>query len=132
MANNDRVTRAIDNLIDALNELKGALAEQQDSYVPDMEVSNTPPIDLTPVSEVGNPDYQPQVTISNEPPVDVVPLVSFFDDTEDEPERPSISSTTIPLNEQESAVSQARRFCGNCGNELNPGAKFCPSCGNPV
>jgi hypothetical protein len=24
------------------------------------------------------------------------------------------------------------KYCGNCGQELRPGARFCPSCGQPT
>ena len=34
----------------------------------------------------------------------------------------SISSETVPLGE--------KRFCGNCGTQLNPGATFCSNCGS--
>jgi uncharacterized membrane protein YvbJ len=26
----------------------------------------------------------------------------------------------------------ADRYCGNCGQELRPGARFCPNCGQPT
>ncbi len=59
MTNNDRITNAIDNIIDALNEIKQALKDQQEEFVP-------------------------RVTISDEPPEEVMSVVSFSDEIENE------------------------------------------------
>lgn len=48
MANNDRVNAAIDNLIVALNELKSALADKENETVPQVIISDAPPM---PVNE---------------------------------------------------------------------------------
>jgi len=31
-----------------------------------------------------------------------------------------------------SMVEPPARYCGNCGNELNPADQFCQNCGTPV
>ena len=48
MSGNERINAAIDNLIVALNELRGALAEKEKEAVPQVIISDTPPF---PVSE---------------------------------------------------------------------------------
>ena len=48
MANNDRLNNAIDNLIVALNEMKAALKETQDSYTPQVIISDEPPVPPAP------------------------------------------------------------------------------------
>ena len=47
MANSDRLNNAIDNVIDALTELKEALKEAQDSCIPQVIISDEPPMTIT-------------------------------------------------------------------------------------
>lgn len=37
-----------------------------------------------------------------------------------------------PAQYQTEAITEAGKFCGTCGTELNIGAKFCKKCGTPV
>jgi hypothetical protein len=109
MANIDRANKAIDNIISALYELKEALAEQQESPIPQVTISDVPPLDLTPPSYKDG-GYEPEVIISDGPPE------SFF------------NAKPEPAPEAASDIC----FCENCGMKLRPGAKFCPNCGTPV
>ncbi|MCR4596961.1 MAG: zinc ribbon domain-containing protein [Lachnospiraceae bacterium] len=58
MAGNDRVTRAIDNLIDALNELRDAWNEQQEQFVPQVIISDEPPEGIEQTDVTAQPDEQ--------------------------------------------------------------------------
>ena len=46
MSGNERINAAIDNLIVALNELKGALNENEKEQVPQVIISDAPPMSI--------------------------------------------------------------------------------------
>ncbi len=56
MAGNDRVTKAIDNLIDALNELRDAWNEQQEQFVPKVIISDEPPEGFEQTDQISQTD----------------------------------------------------------------------------
>ncbi len=104
MANNDRLNNAIDNVIDALTELKEAWKEAQDSYTPKVIISDEPPV--PPASE------QAPIPIPVPPAQAITPPVQM-----------SASTDNIQMQVM---------FCDNCGTKLRPGARFCSNCGNPA
>lgn len=44
-----------------------------------------------------------------------------------QPQAPPVGSPQVPA-----ATGQAPKFCGNCGQPLEPGKRFCIHCGHPV
>jgi hypothetical protein len=133
MAKDDRITNAIDKMIEALNELKEAWIDAQEFYTPKVVISDEIPIEIAGQSPVS-------VTISNEPPVSIAnqsaptskPVLSF------ESEPVNVAPVRIPGFNPGAASphvdneSNQTFFCENCGTKIRPGAKFCASCGTPV
>lgn len=109
--NSDRVNLAIDNLIVALNELKGALAEQ----------GSVPAIKVVPDQNGGlvfkTDEPVSSVTISDEPPMEI---------------KQAVQKQFAESAKESAPAAAAARFCHMCGAELIVGDRFCINCGTPV
>ncbi len=133
MANNDRVSKALENVIAALQELKEAWDEQQAAFVPQVIISDEPPKEVEAAMEESAQDEaaadaSEPVSAAPEPapsasPVGAVvaappgaPGVSLFE-----------SAPAAPLPPQPSP--DAGRKCPLCGAVAAPTSKFCLMCG---
>ena len=141
MGNSDRVSKAIDNLIDALNELKAAWEEVQDSYVPEVVISDEPPeglltppapdvSDEIPVQSFSEPMEQEEPLVQEssmkEEPVisfssdEDISVVSFSDEAPDEDE-------PVPMQAMEPALAPAMEPNPEPVSEPTPVPSFDPT-----
>ncbi len=130
MANNDRVSKALGDVISALTELKEAWDEQMTSYTPQVIISDAPPIDLGGVQETASqPAAEPEpapAPVTFETPtaqnasISVPPVFSspgaVVMESQPAPQIKPASSNTCPL----------------CGAVADPGSKFCLMCGTSL
>ncbi len=124
MANNDRLNNAIDNVIDALNVLKDAWNEAQDSYTPQVIISDEPPVTIP--NEVPK-QFTAPVTFSEPEPAPIPLPVPPIPPVPETPPAPPVQTYAPVENPQMQTM-----FCDNCGTKLRPGAKFCSNCGTPA
>ncbi len=148
MSNNDRVTKAIDNLIDALSELRDAWTEQQEVMPSKAIISDEPQ------TEIIIPEEKEEILLETEPLKDEdaesflggPPLISFEEDFKDNDEsQPAPSQTPEKLSEQtvspapkmQAAIEPINKLsseaegkkCSNCGATSRISSKFCMNCG---
>ncbi len=140
MAKEDRITNAIDKMIEALEELKDAWIDAQEFY--------TPKVVITDPITIETPEEPISVTISDAPPVGISnatpsasgPVLSFGAEPLNIPPTPAPAPVPTPIPEFTPNITQPQvdnsqeqtYFCENCGTKLRPGAKFCASCGMKV
>ncbi len=139
MANNDRVSKALENVIIALQELKDAWDEQQAAFVPQVIISDAPPVEVAAAAPEPAPEpapFKPEPAPASTGPLQFTPGPVPLTPPVAAPVPPTPASPGVSFSEAQPAAplppepsANVGRKCPLCGAVAEPTSKFCLMCG---